>query len=428
MKPLLLNTFDITGGAGRAAYRLHQGLQQMGIPSHMLVQTKSSDNPTVTTPQGAIAQGVAKFGHGLDALPRRFSRSPKKAEFSTQWVPNPVATAVAHLNPDLVNLHWINDSFLQIEAIAQLKQPIVWSLHDMWAFTGGCHYDQSCGRYTTACGQCPQLGSASTADLSHWIWQRKAKSWRQANLTVVALSAWLADCARASALMRNVRIEVIPNGIDTQQFRPVPRHLARDLLGLPQDKHLILFGAVNATSATRKGFQFLQPALQRLAQSGWAATTELVVFGASQPQKPADMGFPTHYLGRFGDDLSLALIYGAADVFVAPSIQENLSNAVMEALACGVPCVAFNVGGMPDMIEHGHNGYLVQPFEIDDLAKGVAWVLGDGDRHQILKQRSRQKVEQEFAQAVQAQRYAALFEDILQRGDAVSGYSVGQKT
>jgi glycosyltransferase involved in cell wall biosynthesis len=415
MKPLLLNTFDTTGGAGRAAYRLHQGLKQQAVPSQMLVLHQASDDPSVTTPHHPLAHGIAKFGHGLDALPRRWGKGNRKAEFSTQWMPTPVTQAVAQLDPDIINLHWINDSFLQIEAIARLQQPLVWSLHDMWAFTGGCHYDQSCGRYAHSCGQCPQLGSQAEADLSRWIWRRKAKAWQRANLTVVALSHWLGEAAGASALMRDRRIEVIPNGIDTQQFRPLPRQMARELLNLPQDKQLILFGAVNATSATRKGFQLLQPALAHLAQAGWAETTELVVFGASEPQRPLDMGFRTHYLGRFSDDLSLALIYSAADAFVAPSIQENLSNTVMEALACGVPCIAFAIGGMPDLIEHEQNGYLARPFEIEDLAKGMAWVLADQDRHRHLQRQSRQKVEQEFTQELQAQRYCALFEDILQK-------------
>jgi glycosyltransferase involved in cell wall biosynthesis len=166
-------------------------------------------------------------------------------------------------------------------------------------------------------------------------------------------------------------------------------------------------------SDRRKGFHLLQPALQSLSKSGWQDRIELVVFGASEPKEPADMGFKSHYLGRLSDEISLALVYAAADVFVAPSVQDNLPNTVMEAIACGTPCVAFNIGGMPDMIEHHSNGYLAQPYQVEDLAQGIAWVIDNRERHQKLCDRARQKAEQEFTLEIQARRYQSLFTDIL---------------
>jgi glycosyltransferase involved in cell wall biosynthesis len=415
MKVLLISAFDTGGGAARAAYRLHCGLQSLGVSSQMLVQTKLSDDRTILAPQTNVEKGIAKLAHTLDAIPLKFYRQRDKTEFSTHWSLDVILPRVVQLNPDLINLHGINEGFLQIETIAKFNQPIIWTLHDMWAFTGGCHYAQECDRYTDSCGACPQLHSSKNFDLSRWIWQRKSRAWKDTQLTLVSPSAWLAKCARSSSLFRNLQVEVIPNGLDTERYKPINRQTARKLLNVPQDKQLVLFGAINATSARRKGFHLLQPALQSLCKSAWHDKIELVVVGSSQPDTQTDIGFKTHYLGKLSDDISMALVYAAADVFIAPSSQDNLPNTVVEAIACGTPCVAFNIGGMPEIIEHHKNGYLAQPFEIEDLAQGVAWVLENRERHQKLGDRARKKAEQEFTEELQARRYASLFTEILEK-------------
>ncbi|MBE9125338.1 MULTISPECIES: glycosyltransferase family 4 protein [unclassified Coleofasciculus] len=417
MKTLLVSTADFQGGAARAAYRLHQGLQEIGVDSQMLVQYKSTDDLTVTAPRTRLGESVARTRVAFDALPLKFYPQREDTIFSLQWLPERTLPKIAQLKPDIINLHWTGEAFLQIETIAKLKTPLVWTLHDMWAFTGGCHYNQDCDRYTDACGKCPQLGSSKDRDLSRWVWQRKAKAWRNLDLTIVALSSWLAKCVKSSSLFKELRVELIPNGIDTNLYRPINPQIARELLKLPQDKHLVLFGSLKATSNNRKGFHLLQPALQDLSKSGWQDRVELVVFGSSQPENPPEFGLKTHYLGTFSDDLSLALVYSAADVFVLPSVQDNLPNTIMEAIACGTPCVAFNIGGMPDMIEHQKNGYLVEPYRIEDLARGIAWVLENRERHQNLSRRARDKVEQEFTRELQASRYLSLFTEILEGGN-----------
>ena len=413
MKVLLLNTSDIEGGAARAAYRLQQGFKQLGVNTQMLVQAKSSDDVTVIAPRPNLRRDFAKLRPSLNSLLLKLHPQHELTTFSPQWVPDFVEPKVRHLTPDIVNLHWVCDGFLQIETLAKLKCPLVWTLHDMWAFTGGCHYNQECDRYTASCGNCPQLSSGREFDLSRWIWQRKAKAWKNLNLSIVTPSHWLAECAHASSLFRELPITVIPYGIDIERYRPIDRKLARQILKLPQDKQLLLFAAVKATSDRRKGFHLLQAALQRLSQAGWAEKAELLVVGASPPQNAAELEFRIHYLGTLNDDISLALAYAAADVFVAPSIQDNLPNTIMEAIACGTPCVAFEVGGMPDLIDHQRNGYLAQPFNTGDLANGIMWVLSDIDRHQRLANAARQKAEQNFTLETQATRYVNLFQQRL---------------
>ena len=415
MKIISLSTFDIKGGAARAAYRLHQGLNKISVESWILSQTKYSQDPQVIGGKSASGIEQAKTGLRLtlDQLPLKRYRQRSQQLFSANWLPDRIMPQITRLDPDLVNLHWIGAGYVQIETIAKLGRPIVWTLHDMWSFTGGCHYNQSCNKYTASCGACPLLGSDREADLSRQVWQRKQKAWRRIDLTIVTPSKWLAQCAGSSSLFSNRRIEVVPYGLDLDTYRPIDRQTARDLLKLPQDKQLVLFLSLNATSDTRKGFHLLQPALQKLSYSGWQDKLELMVVGASEPVDPPQLGFKAHYLGILKDDLTLALAYSAADVFVAPSLQDNLPNTVLEAIACGTPCVAFNIGGMPDMVEHQLNGYLAKPYEIEDLVGGINWTLEDEDRTKALSHRAREKAEREFALLIQARRYQAIYQDIL---------------
>ncbi len=410
MKILHLSTSDIEGGAARAAYRLHQGLQNLGEISHMLVRAKSSVDRTVI-PEKSI---LTKLGPPSSGLPLKFYPNRDRAMFSTQWLPDPIALKTKQINPDIINLHWVCNGFIQIETLAKLKKPLVWTLHDMWPFTGGCHYAGECDRYSNSCGACPQLKSNQNKDLSNWIWQRKNRDWKNLNLTIISPSNWLAECSKSSSLFNNLRVEVIPHGLDLENYKPVEKPIGRKLLNLPQDKQLILFGVSPGTTGDRrKGFQLLQPALQKLSLSGWQDRLELVVFGDNQPENPIDLGFKTHYLGQFHDDISLALVYSSADVMIVPSIQEAFGQTASESLACGTPVVAFAATGLKDIVEHQQDGYLAKPFESDDLARGIAWVLEDEERQQKLCRRARQKAEREFSLELQANRYISLLKEIL---------------
>lgn len=411
MNTLVLSTSDIEGGAARAAYRLHQSLRMIGVNSRMLVRSKFSVD------RAAIAHKttLAKLGSSLDTLPLKLYPNNARAMFSPQWFPDAIAPKVAQLAPDLISLHWICNGYLQLETIAKFNKPLVWTLHDMWAFTGGCHYSQQCDRYTASCGTCPQLKSNKQRDLSQWVWQRKQKAWKNLNLTLVSPSNWLAQCAKDSSLFKDVRVEVIPHGLDIEKYKPIDRNVARRLLNIPQDKQIVLFGAAGvATDDPRKGFYLLQSALQKLSQSKWQDNIELVVFGATEPEKPLDLGFKTHYLGRLHDDISLALVYSTADVMIVPSIQEAFGQTASESLACGIPVVAFDATGLKDIVEHQQNGYLAKPFEPEDLAQGIAYVLEDKERHQKLCDRAREKAEKEFTLELQAWRYLSLFNEIVE--------------
>ena len=413
MKVCLISNSDGRGGGYAAAYRLHQALQLSSTSTTMIVGEKTRSDYTVLSESSKLSKLSKKLSEELDKLPLMLYPQRTQSPFSLQWVTDSIIQQIAQINPDLINLHWTNCGFLKIENIAKFNKPIVWTLHDMWAFTGGCHYSGDCERYKNSCGKCPQLGSGKELDVSRWIWKRKDLAWKNTNLTIVTPSNWLAQCAQKSSLFQNLRIEVISNGIDTNIYKPIDKNLARNCLNLPQNKKIILFGAMSAISDYRKGFHLLLKTVQQLSKTTkWGREIELVILGSSQSVTPPDFGFKTHYLGRLNDDVSMALAYASADIFIAPSIQDNLPNTVMEALACAVPCVAFNVGGMPDMIDHKKNGYLAYPFDTDDLASGITWILDDQERYHHLCGFARDKVEKNFSLEIQACKYIDLYDSL----------------
>ncbi len=411
MKILIVNASDNQGGAARAAYRLHKSLLDQGIDSQMLVQSKSSDDYTIIGPTTKLQKGIGKIRPTLDSIPVLFYRHRTKTLFSPSWLPfRGIVDKINKINPDIVHLHWICGGMLRIEDIPKIKAPIVWSLHDNWAFTGGCHIMWSCEKYKQSCGACPVLGSQKTFDLSRSVFNRKKRAFsKKKDIVIVGLSKWLYDCSKNSILLRHKKHVNIPNPIDTNVFKPLDKNHSRSLWNLPQNKKLILFGAMSATSDINKGFKELKDALHRLDKKD---NIELVVFGSSKPQNAPDFGFKTHYFGHLYDDVSLVTLYSAVDVMVVPSLQENLSNAVMESLACATPVVAFDVGGNGDMIVHKENGYLSKPFEAANLKNGIEWILTAPNYHK-LSQNAREKVVREFDSEIISKKYIDLYREIL---------------
>lgn len=378
----------------------------------MVVQHRSSNDPTVTRVGSGITGKVAsRLSMRLDGLPLRLYPRRGSTTWSVGWHNLSILSNGACRSADLIHLHWIGGGFIACHSLPRLKKPLVWTLHDAWPFTGGCHFFGSCLGYTRSCGRCPQLGSMRSWDLSRLTRSWKGRSWKSLDLCLVSPSNWLAQRAASSSLFSDTRIEVIPLGLDLSLFKPIEQSFARTALNLPLDKRIVVMGAVGSTVDPRKGFHHLVQATRLMASQGWAKDTEVVVFGSSQPPSQPDSGVRTTFLGVLRDELSLSLAYSAADVFVAPSLQENFCQTVLEAMACGTPAVAFRVGGMPDLIEHQRTGYLARAFEVNDLAKGLCWVMEDRMRQKALAIRSRQTVEANFSLQKAADRYKALYEE-----------------
>jgi glycosyltransferase involved in cell wall biosynthesis len=223
----------------------------------------------------------------------------------------------------------------------------------------------------------------------------------------------MAECGQSSALFRGSRFEVIPNGLDLSRYRPLPPDISRDVLGLPKMKKLIGFGAVRSVLDRRKGFHFLVDSLRALAATHLAHQTEVVIFGSPEPSRPLGLGLRTHYMGNLHDDISLALLYAACDIFVAPSVEDNLPNTLLEAVACGTPCVAFHIGGIPDVVEEGCSGYLADPFDVQDLTRGIVAMLSNPEYLARISKLARDKAEREFSMETVAGRHIALYEELL---------------
>jgi len=411
-KVALISATDTQGGAARATYRLHKGLLEAGVDSNILCQQKFSADPYAHAPTSRSGRALAQLSGILDQLPVRKYKNKIPARFSPAWSPGQITRRIKERQPDIIHLHWLGDGTLRIEAMQQLSQPVVWTMHDMWPFTGGCHYSSGCTKYRDNCGACHALGSTKEKDLSLHTWKRKKRAWQNIEMTIVSPSRWLADCASQSSLFQGRPIHVIPNGLDTDIYRPVDRDIARALLKLPKDSNLVLFGSLGGDRDPRKGGLYLERALSVLAGDS-SIPLEVVIFGGQKSAVFDRLGCMVHHFEALSDDITLALLYSAADVFVAPSEEDNLPNTVMESLACGTPCVTFRIGGMPDMIEHQINGYLAQPFEAADLAMGVKWVLADKLRLKTLGASARAKAVAEFSYRIQASRYKQLYVSLL---------------
>jgi len=414
LKILTLNSHDSSGGAARAAYNLYRGLQNLGLDSKMLVSTKATKDHGVIGPNTKLKKLRSLLSPYIDDLPKKYFSSLNEILHSPAWFSNLIPSEINRLNPDIIHLHWVQGGFLSVNTIGKLNKPIVWTLHDMWPFSGAEHYSNGSLRYKEGYNRNnrPEEGERGF-DLNRWVWKRKKRVWKKIkNLTVVAPSNWMAQCARESLLFKDYRIEVVHVGLDHDLYRPRDKKIVREILGMPMDKKIILIGAMNFLNDKRKGGHLLKKAFAKLVDSGLQRNTELYILGTAAPKVEENYGFKTHYYGTNRDDLSLALLYSAVDVFVAPSIEENFSATVFESLSCGIPVVAFNIGGMPDMISHMQNGYLAEPFDTNDLADGINWVLSDSPLHQ-LADNARAFIERECTLQIQAKRYLEIYKSIL---------------
>jgi glycosyltransferase involved in cell wall biosynthesis len=342
----------------------------------------------------------------LDALPLRFYKHRQQTTFSTGVIGYPIHNHDQVKSADIVNLHWVNDGFVSLRSLKRIAKPIVWTLRDMWPMTGGCHYSMGCDLYKDKCGRCPQLGSKVERDLSRMILNRKMKALSQADVTIVGISSWISACARESTLFTDKRVEVIHNAIDGTVFKPIEKAVAKDILGLPHKK-CILVGAQDLSQGY-KGTNDLVTAIQCLPGK---EEFHLVVLGR-KARDLANLGIGVTFLGFLYDAFSLRLAYSAADVFVAPSRVEAFGKMLAEAMSCGTPVVAFDATGPRDIVDHRVNGYLAEAFQASDLALGIDWVLHHEDPKELSWQ-ARQKCERTFAPKVIAQRYLELYADVL---------------
>ena len=413
MKVLHVNYSDYTGGAARAAYRIHSGLRKIGVDSHMLVLQKVTNSETVSAPLSTAQLLRSRIFRKLERKLCEYQQDGNPILHSLNLFSSGLARHIDAHNPDVVNLHWLGYNTLTISEIARIRQPVVWTLHDMWTFTGTAHYEQeepASGWQQGYVGKRPE--GFKGFDWDKIIFRHKKRAWSPMNL--VTPSRWLAECAGKSALCHDYPRKVIHNGIDLSIYRPIDRRQARAALGLPLDCPLILFCALSSTADPRKGFHQLGAALQLIEVALMEKGCRIVVLGG-EPGKEHQLGkLPTHSLGTVSEDADLALIYSAADVFVAPSLQDNLPNTMVESLACGTPCVAFSIGGFKDAIVTGSNGFLAEAFDVNELASGILAVLNSDSLP--MRDACRESAQRLFADTDVAKAYLAHYEALVPSG------------
>lgn len=413
MRVLIVNTSEKTGGAAVAANRLMEALINNGVKAKMLVRDKQTDCLTVVS----AGDGWRQRWHFLWErwrifMAMHFSKT-HLFEADIANVGTDITTLPEFKEADIIHLHWINQGFLSLNGIQKILssgKPVVWTMHDIWPATAICHYARGCCRYQNKCESCPLLPRRSVSDLSAVVWRRKNEILRKYHISFVACSRWLEGEAKKSALLKGQRVTNIPNPINSHVFCPSDKQQAREALGLPLDKQVILFVSQRVTDK-RKGLDYLVEAVNRMAvqDASLKDNTAIAVLGGHSEEVADLLPLPVFPLGYVSDESKIVKVYNAADVFVLPSLEDNLPNTIMEAMACGVPCVGFNIGGIPEMIGHLKSGYVAKAADADDLARGIKWVLDF--KGEELSKEARRKVLNSYSQQSVAIKYIELYQE-----------------
>lgn len=401
MKVLILSTFSKTGGAAIAASRLLKALNANGVEATMLSR-KSLDLPFWKEKWGGIPALIERLCVWLTTgLHMEYLFAADIANIGDDIINTP-----EFKEADVIHLHWINQGFISLHTLRRIVHSgkrIVWTMHDQWAMTGICHYSDDCHGYEKDCGNCPLLRYSMTHGVARRVFNAKRRIYSEGRITFVTCSQWLGSMARTSAIAKGIEVLSIPNPIDTTLFAPMDRAEARQLLGLSTDGTKILFGCQKVTDE-RKGLYYL------IQATAYLPDVEVLLVGGSAQSTKALMprNIKTTCIGQVNDPRRMAALYAAADAFVTPSLQDNLPNTIMEAMACGTPCVGFNVGGIPEMIDHKVNGFVAQYKSAESLAQGIFYVTAPENAMRLSKT-AREKVMQEYSERSVAERYIEVY-------------------
>lgn len=411
MKIVHLNYYDIIGGAARAAYRIHCSLLKQDIDSEMWVKEKFSNDTSIKGPASGVNKFFNRLRHRIiDKSLVKLLKTDNKIIHSPSILSSRLIKYINECDADIIHLHWLQFEMISISDIAKIKKPIIWTLHDMWAFCGAEHYTNDI-RWKEGYDKNNRPNYETGFDLNRWTWLRKKKYWKN-SFHIVTPSKWLAKCVSSSDLMENWKVSVVPYPIDTNNWKPLDKNISRNKFNLPKDANLILFGAPGGGIDPRKGYDLLLKALEYLKIQKKMKNIQLVVFGQSKPKANQNLKFPIHYMGQIFDDKNLRELYSAADVMVIPSRQDNLPNTALEAQACGVPVVSFDIGGLPDIIEHQKTGYIAKHFDTKDFSNGIYWVLNNLQNKE-LNVNSRERILNKFSEKKVSNDYLNIYKNLL---------------
>ena len=413
MRVLIINTSENTGGAAVAANRLKDALNNNGVKAKMLVRDKTTDDITVVGLRPSLRVSWNFLWERFSIFRHLHFCKKHLWEIDTACCGSDVTQLREFQEADVIHLSWVNQGFLSLKGIRKILnsgKPVVWTMHDLWPATGICHYARGCERLKNMCSHClllPHRGGVH--DLSNKVWRKKEALYKDGNIYFVSCSKWLQDQAKQSRLFVGQRITNIPNPIDTRVYLPQDKKESRLRAGLPDNKKLILFVSQKVADE-RKGMNYFIHSIERLVamHPEMKEDTGIAILGGHSEELENQLSLPVYSLGYVNDQRKIVNVYNSADVFVLPSLEDNLPNTIMEAMACGVPCVGFQTGGIPEMIDHQKTGYVAKYRDADDLAKGIFWVLAEADRKELSYQ-SIHKVSVQYSQRAVAMKYIDVY-------------------
>lgn len=414
MKIVHLSTTLITANT-----RLHNALLKKNIDSKLIVLGAKKDIPSlIVLNKNIFVKLQYRVNNYLEKIilhffyPNREKLIFSIARFGINHRLNNLLK-----DADIIHLHWINMGFISMNVLKKIintGKPIVWTAHDSWPFTGGCHVRYNCQRFVENCGKCPILNSKHNNDITSMLLSKKQKIFNNANITMVAPSSWMLDNIKKSKLFENSDSLRIINPLNIDLFRPIDKIVVRKKLHLDLNKKMLLFGAVNATNTPYKGYNHIIEALEILIKLNPEIKNnmQLCVFGSNKTETSISLPLETKFFGVINDESELVDLYNSADLFIAPSLEECLGYTIMESLACGTPVVAFNTGGIPDMVKNKENGYLAKHSDSEDLANGILWVCNNNINN-ILGNNARRGIESIVNDDVVANQYIDLYKSLL---------------
>ena len=418
MRVLIVNTSEKTGGAAVASNRLMHALNHEGVKAKMLVRDKQTSQLTVVQlPHRRLRYAYFLWERWCIFWRLRFARR-HLFEIDIANIGSDITALPEFREADMIHLEWINQGMLSLKGIRKILdsgKPVVWTMHDVWPATAICHYTRGCEAFKTGCHHCRLLPhGGSENDLSAHVWRRKQRIYGQRSIQFVTCSRWLAEQAKQSELLTGHTVTDIPNPIDTSVFRKKNREQARRQLSLPADKRIILFVSQRVTDE-RKGVAYLVDALGMLVDSHPVLREQaaVAVLGGHAEDICNRLPLAAYPLRYISDEEQIVDVYNAADVFVLPSLEDNLPNTIMEAMACGVPCIGFDVGGIPEMIDHRVNGFVARFKDVESLASGIRWVLDQTAGSDELNRQCIKKVMTTYAQQHVAMRYIDVYQKAL---------------
>lgn len=407
-----VNLQDSATGTGRAVFRLNKALNEYGVSSKLYVGEKLTACPNVIGPSSRWEQLEHRLrGYISSKVSKRFNEASgilhSISILDSKW-----PGFLNQIEAEVVHLHWVQNEMISIRDIGRIKKPIVWTLHDMWAFCGAEHvaFDRSQWKSDYRVDN-----SSILPDISQWTWDRKKRYWHRP-FDIIAPSKWMHDCASKSSLFEGWPIHIIPNCIDTDFWRPIKKEEAKRALGYSEEVPLIIFGAYGGGKENYKGLDLLIEAASFLSTSYPDRTCSFAAFGGSSDICIPGVDGVVRSLGSFRDDLSLRIIYSAADVIVIPSRVDNFPNVALEASACGAPICCFNVGGLPDIVAHQETGFVAPAFEANALAQGILWCV-DSNMELRLSRQARERCKALFSPSRICGLHKDVYKQVLERNN-----------